>query len=174
MGSQLVALNYQTPSPPLQLNHGKFEENGGCGYLLKPRFLRTNGRLGSGRGRGGAGGGKAGNGATDQSRGAFSITRGPFPNRMKLVVTVLSGNQLPVPTLSGASNETLDLYVTCDLTGIPADVRRCRTAVVRDNRLNPIWNETFTFHVTCPELALLHLTVRFDWICWPREPARKL
>jgi len=23
----------------MQLNHGKFMDNGGCGYLLKPQFL---------------------------------------------------------------------------------------------------------------------------------------
>lgn len=38
-GSQMVALNYQTPDKPMQINMGKFKENGGCGYVLKPDFM---------------------------------------------------------------------------------------------------------------------------------------
>lgn len=38
-GSQMVALNYQTPDKPMQLNFGKFKENGGCGFVLKPEFF---------------------------------------------------------------------------------------------------------------------------------------
>lgn len=39
--SQIVALNYQTPGVSMRLNDGKFRDNGGCGYLLKPSCLRT-------------------------------------------------------------------------------------------------------------------------------------
>lgn len=39
VGSQMVALNYQTPDRPMQLNAGKFRQNGGCGYVLKPEFM---------------------------------------------------------------------------------------------------------------------------------------
>lgn len=35
-GIQLVALNYQTDDLPLCINTGMFEENGSCGYVLKP------------------------------------------------------------------------------------------------------------------------------------------
>lgn len=35
-GIQLVALNYQTDDSPLAINTGMFEENGSCGYVLKP------------------------------------------------------------------------------------------------------------------------------------------
>ena len=35
-----AALNYQTAGIPMQLNQGRFQEdNGGCGYILKPRFM---------------------------------------------------------------------------------------------------------------------------------------
>lgn len=37
---QIVALNYQTSGLPMRLNDGKFRDNGGCGYLLKPEVLR--------------------------------------------------------------------------------------------------------------------------------------
>lgn len=36
----MVSLNFQTPDVCLQLNQGKFEYNGQCGYLLKPDFMR--------------------------------------------------------------------------------------------------------------------------------------
>lgn len=35
-GIQLVAMNYQTDDLPLAINTGMFEENGSCGYVLKP------------------------------------------------------------------------------------------------------------------------------------------
>ena len=38
-GCQLVALNFQTPDPPLKINDGRFRENGNCGYVLKPAAI---------------------------------------------------------------------------------------------------------------------------------------
>ena len=38
--SSPVALNYQTPGLMMNLNDGKFLENGGCGYVLKPSVMR--------------------------------------------------------------------------------------------------------------------------------------
>lgn len=38
-GCQLVALNFQTQDALLRLNDGRFRENGGCGYVLKPTSL---------------------------------------------------------------------------------------------------------------------------------------
>jgi len=34
-----VALNYQNARRPVFLNESKFRQNGGCGYVLKPKFL---------------------------------------------------------------------------------------------------------------------------------------
>ena len=33
-------MNFQTTGRSLQIYFGKFRDNGGCGYLLKPVFLR--------------------------------------------------------------------------------------------------------------------------------------
>ncbi|CAB1322662.1 unnamed protein product, partial [Coregonus sp. 'balchen'] len=41
VGSQLVALNFQSLGLPMDLNNGRFQDNGGCGYVLKPFFLRA-------------------------------------------------------------------------------------------------------------------------------------
>ena len=36
-----MALNFQTDSLPMHCNRAKFLVNGGCGYVLKPSFLRA-------------------------------------------------------------------------------------------------------------------------------------
>ena len=35
VGAQMVALNYQTRDAPWKINMGMFQQNGGCGYVLK-------------------------------------------------------------------------------------------------------------------------------------------
>ena len=39
-GVQLVALNFQKPDLFMHLNQGFFRNNGGCGYILKPKVMR--------------------------------------------------------------------------------------------------------------------------------------
>lgn len=39
VGSQMIALNYQTADKPMQLNQARFRDNGACGFILKPRFM---------------------------------------------------------------------------------------------------------------------------------------
>ncbi|KJE92527.1 phospholipase C [Capsaspora owczarzaki ATCC 30864] len=41
IGCHMVALNFQTPDRAMQLNEGKFMQNGTCGYVLKPALLRS-------------------------------------------------------------------------------------------------------------------------------------
>ncbi len=42
-GAQLVALNFQTIDRGMQYNLGKFADNGGCGYVLKPPHMISTG-----------------------------------------------------------------------------------------------------------------------------------
>ena len=42
-GCQMVALNYQTYDEHMRFNEVLFEENGKCGYVVKPDFLRLEG-----------------------------------------------------------------------------------------------------------------------------------
>ena len=37
VGAQMVALNYQTRDNNWKINMGMFQQNGGCGYVLKVR-----------------------------------------------------------------------------------------------------------------------------------------
>merc|ERR1712062_81670 len=41
VGCQVVALNYQNKDKETYLNLSQFRRNGGCGYILKPKCLRT-------------------------------------------------------------------------------------------------------------------------------------
>lgn len=36
-----VALNFQSLAKPMDLNDGRFKDNGGCGYVLKPAVLMS-------------------------------------------------------------------------------------------------------------------------------------
>jgi hypothetical protein len=50
VGSQLVALNYQTHKKPMLFNKALFALNGKCGYVLKAEYLRKGRQYGySGR-----------------------------------------------------------------------------------------------------------------------------
>lgn len=39
-----VALNFQSLGLPMDLNDGRFQDNGGCGYVLKPAVLMSSQR----------------------------------------------------------------------------------------------------------------------------------
>uniref|UniRef100_A0A7S1URX7 Phosphoinositide phospholipase C n=1 Tax=Grammatophora oceanica TaxID=210454 RepID=A0A7S1URX7_9STRA len=41
MGCQMVALNFQTADTPLLLNDGRYLQNGGSGYVLKPKSVMS-------------------------------------------------------------------------------------------------------------------------------------
>ena len=91
-GVQLVALNYQTPDKPMQLNLGKFHfTNGGCGYVKKPDDMVGN---------------------------KFDPRQESFANSVALFITVMGGRML----FSEAGNlpkvrvslEGLDCDMNCD------------------------------------------------------------
>ncbi|OTF78318.1 1-phosphatidylinositol 4,5-bisphosphate phosphodiesterase-like protein, partial [Euroglyphus maynei] len=132
-GSQMVALNFQTPDLPMQLNQGKFEYNGGCGYLLKPDFMRRKDRI--------------------FDPFAESPVDGVIAAQCS--VRVISGQFL--------SDKKVGTYVEVDMYGLPTDTIRkeFRTRMVPANGLNPVYNEEpFVFRkVVLPDLAVLRIAV---------------
>ncbi|XP_036036164.1 1-phosphatidylinositol 4,5-bisphosphate phosphodiesterase zeta-1 [Onychomys torridus] len=131
VGCQMVALNFQTPGLPMDLQNGKFLDNGGSGYILKPDFLRDttlsfNPNETSGNGR--------------------PIT---------LTIRLISGIQLPVSLFPGKD----DTLVIVEVYGVPNDHIKHQTRVVKKNAFSPRWNETFTFVIQVPELALIRFVV---------------
>ncbi|XP_074050450.1 1-phosphatidylinositol 4,5-bisphosphate phosphodiesterase zeta-1 isoform X2 [Macrotis lagotis] len=123
VGCQMVALNFQTPGLPMDLHNGKFLDNGGCGYILKPEILRNP---------------------------KLNYTPNEFKdyNPITLSIKLISGFQLP-PTYRN------DPLVLIEIYGIPDDQTKQQTHVVRKNAFTPRWNETFTFTIHAPEMALV-------------------
>ncbi|NWH79248.1 PLCZ1 phosphodiesterase, partial [Piaya cayana] len=133
VGCQMVALNFQTQGLHMELQNGKFLDNGGCGYILKPEFLRNRNST-----------------FTPQNVGSHS-------NPMSLSIKVICGHQLPPSSLS-KSNKA-DPLVQIEIYGVPEDQAKQKTCVVRSNALSPKWGEDFFFTIQVPELALIRFCV---------------
>jgi hypothetical protein len=141
-GVQMVALNYQHDDQQMSLSYGKFLDNGGCGYILKPRYL------------------------IDIDKTLFNplnyLIKPPvlgenileYPQR--LIIKIISGQFLP------RANETTkdipDPYVVISTHGITCDQQSQKTKVIDNNGFDPEWNETFQFDIHFPQMCL----VRFD------------
>ncbi|XP_068775542.1 1-phosphatidylinositol 4,5-bisphosphate phosphodiesterase delta-3 [Struthio camelus] len=136
-GCQLVALNFQTPGYEMDLNAGRFLGNGRCGYVLKPAFLRS-------------------------SQGSFSPEAPPGPGqarrRLALAVRVITAQQLPKLNEEKRSS-IVDPLVRVEIHGVPADCSKKQTQYKLNNGFNPRWEETLTFQLRVPELALVRFVV---------------
>uniref|UniRef100_A0A1A7XCD9 Phosphoinositide phospholipase C n=1 Tax=Iconisemion striatum TaxID=60296 RepID=A0A1A7XCD9_9TELE len=139
-GVQLVALNQQTPGAMLDLHRGRFSQNGGCGYVLRPAVMR------------------------DEVSYFSAHTHGCVPGvpPQTLRIKVISAHNLPKPQGSGAKGEVIDPYVVLELHGVPADCAEQRTRTAAQNQDDPLFDETFEFQVNMPELALLRFVVLDD------------
>jgi hypothetical protein len=136
-GCQLVALNYQTASLPVWINQGRFVDNGGSGYVLKPDFLQPVGAT------------------MPQPWDAK-----PAEVQCELTVTVISGHYLPKPAGHADASEVIDPFVEVSVHGVEADEKTQKTKVIDNNGFNPRWNETFSFNITAPEVALISFVVK--------------
>ena len=140
-GAQLVALNYQTKDTAMHHNMGMFRNNGKCGYVLKPNYLLPSGM-------------------NDVNAKSSAIL---------LTVTVISASSLPNPVTSQLPNsgtilkqgDIIDPFVQLTVTGALADHEQHKTRVIDNNGFNPIWNETKTFKITNPDVAILTIEL-FD------------
>merc|ERR1719481_1741134 len=142
-GCQIVALNYQTDDRQNLLNRAMFVGNGGCGYILKPRYLREP-----------------------------SINYSPISpsgldwSKFKpliLSLDILSGQHIPRPSGS-EEGEVIDPYVEVMIRGHEDDSgdnnNHVATEAVRNNGFNPSWRQSFTFNIQVPDLAILDIKVK--------------
>uniref|UniRef100_S4RFG9 Phosphoinositide phospholipase C n=1 Tax=Petromyzon marinus TaxID=7757 RepID=S4RFG9_PETMA len=136
-GIQMVALNYQTEDLPMALNAAMFEQNGGCGFVLKPPVLR------------------------DRTCPLQKTFR-PMDREIEGVqpttyhITVISGQYVCPGNTAGSP------HVELELAGMPLDTCHAghlRTKTVARNALNPLWGETFTLPVHLEAMAFLRLSV---------------
>jgi len=142
-GCQIVSLNYQTEDRQNHLNRAMFKANAGCGYILKPKFLRD--------------------AAINYSPISPSgLDRSLFPILI-LSIEILSGQHIPRPK-GVDEGEIIDPYVEVRIRGHPDDYyepeNRKETKAVRNNGFNPTWREAFVFTLKVPDLAILDLKVK--------------
>uniref|UniRef100_A0A8C3YQ63 Phosphoinositide phospholipase C n=1 Tax=Catagonus wagneri TaxID=51154 RepID=A0A8C3YQ63_9CETA len=138
-GCQMVAMNMQTAGLEMDLCDGLFRQNAGCGYVLKPDFLRD-------------------------AQSSFHPERPISPSKVQtLLIQVISGQQLPKVDNS-KEGSIVDPLVRVEIFGIRPDTARQETSYVENNGFNPYWGQTLSFRVLVPELALLRFVVKdYDW-----------
>ncbi|XP_004676692.1 PREDICTED: 1-phosphatidylinositol 4,5-bisphosphate phosphodiesterase delta-1 isoform X2 [Condylura cristata] len=134
-GCQIVAMNFQTPGPEMDVYLGRFQENGSCGYVLKPAFLRD----------------------PNSTFNPHTLTKGSWLNKKQLNIKVITGQQLP--KVNKSKNSIVDPKVTVEIHGMAQDMASRQTAVVTNNGFNPWWDKEFEFKVNVPELALVRFVV---------------
>uniref|UniRef100_A0A8D3D243 1-phosphatidylinositol 4,5-bisphosphate phosphodiesterase gamma n=1 Tax=Scophthalmus maximus TaxID=52904 RepID=A0A8D3D243_SCOMX len=125
-GSQLVALNFQTPDKPMQLNQALFLLGGGSGFVPQPDAARDD---------------------------AFD----PFDKDTLRVepITVLGARHLPK---NGRS--IVCPFVEVEICGADHDACKCKTDVLADNGLNPVWvQRQFVFDIHNSTFSFLRFTV---------------
>uniref|UniRef100_A0A8C4EPC1 Phosphoinositide phospholipase C n=1 Tax=Dicentrarchus labrax TaxID=13489 RepID=A0A8C4EPC1_DICLA len=132
-GCQIVALNFQTPGEQMDLNHGRFLQNGQCGYILKPPFMCR----------------------PDTTFNPENVGGGPAHT---LLFQVISAQQLPKPEWDKPSS-IVDPQVWVEIHGVPIDNIKKKTHHVDNNGFNPRWDCTFNFTVHVPDLALVRFMV---------------
>ncbi|KAF3824144.1 hypothetical protein GH733_008429 [Mirounga leonina] len=138
-GCQMVAMNVQTAGLEMDIYDGLFRQNGACGYVLKPDFLRD-------------------------VQSSFHPERPISPFKAQtLLIQVISGQQLPKEDMS-KERSIVDPLVRVEIFGIRPDTTRQETSYVENNGFNPYWGQTLSFRVLVPELALLRFVVKdYNW-----------
>uniref|UniRef100_A0A3Q3J381 Phosphoinositide phospholipase C n=1 Tax=Monopterus albus TaxID=43700 RepID=A0A3Q3J381_MONAL len=135
-GCQMVALNFQTPGEQMDLNQGRFLENGHCGYVLKPSFLCS----------------------PTSNFNPESTGGGPGHVPTQLTIRVISAQQLPKINTDKASS-IVDPQVWVEIHGVAIDNARQKTHRVDNNGFNPRWDSTLSFQLQVPDLALVRFVV---------------
>ncbi|CAF4645576.1 unnamed protein product, partial [Rotaria sp. Silwood1] len=133
-GIQLAATNYQTLDPGQILNLAMFEQNGNCGFVLKPNIY------------------------WDKEHPQYGHFNPTVIERegscFELTITIISGQYLTQNISSTAS-----VYIEVELLGIPIDCMSRKTKPSVKNSLNPIWQETFVFQLFFIELGFIRFHI---------------
>ncbi|XP_077982282.1 1-phosphatidylinositol 4,5-bisphosphate phosphodiesterase gamma-1-like [Glandiceps talaboti] len=131
-GSQMAALNYQTPDKPMQLNSGRFAMNGNCGFVLQPECMRSENYD-----------------PTDKNTlvGVDPIT---------MCITIMGARNL-VKSGRGIASP----FVEVEIIGCEYDSNnKYRTKTKVDNGFNPVWMETCEFDIINQSVAMLRICIQ--------------
>jgi hypothetical protein len=139
-GVQMAALNYQTPGVAMRLQRAWFRQNGRCGYVLKPPYMRSRMKE------------DAAACVSDPSLLLRPATDGR--GSLQLCVTILNPLKLPCSASSHVS-------CTVSVHGATEDTSKFKTKVVAaaDATRDAAWQQTFTFALQRPEVAILYLAI---------------
>ena len=142
-----MALNYQTEDKQNFLNLARFSDNGGCGYVLKPEFLRNSSIAYS-------------------PNSPSGLDPEEYPT-WKIELKIISGQHIPK---AEGSNDIIDPYVKVRIRGHRNDEEvdddsgqkknKGKTESVKNNGFNPVWNESFNFECKVPSLAFLKFEIK--------------
>uniref|UniRef100_A0A3B5MZG7 Phosphoinositide phospholipase C n=1 Tax=Xiphophorus couchianus TaxID=32473 RepID=A0A3B5MZG7_9TELE len=130
-----VALNFQTAGEGMDLNDGLFSQNGRCGYVLKPAFMRDK---------------------NDRFDPELPQKRDDY-QPIVLTIQVISGQQLPKVNIK--EDSIVDPLVRVEIHGVLMDQAKQETRHIENNGFNPLWNDTLRFTIHTPELALVRFVV---------------
>ncbi|XP_051890127.1 1-phosphatidylinositol 4,5-bisphosphate phosphodiesterase zeta-1-like [Pristis pectinata] len=103
VGCHMVSLNYEAPGLGMDLSRGKFQDNGGCGYVLKPHFMNNGSKF-----------------------DPLSSKHDFEP--MIALIQIISGHHLPV--CRAQSNISIDPCVRVEIYGVPTDSAIQQTKVL--------------------------------------------
>ncbi|XP_075333325.1 1-phosphatidylinositol 4,5-bisphosphate phosphodiesterase delta-4 isoform X2 [Odontesthes bonariensis] len=134
-GCQIVALNFQTAGEGMDLNDGLFSQNGGCGYVLKPSFMRDK---------------------EERFDPEMPQKRDDY-HPVILTIQVISGQQLPKVNIKEGS--IVDPLVKVEIHGVPMDQGKQETRYIENNGFNPVWYDTLRFTIHTPELTMVRFVV---------------
>ncbi|XP_068119982.1 1-phosphatidylinositol 4,5-bisphosphate phosphodiesterase gamma-1 isoform X1 [Hyperolius riggenbachi] len=130
-GSQLVALNFQTPDKPMQMNQALFQSGGRCGYVFQPNSMR------------------------DDMFDPFDKCSLRMLEPIIIVIEILGARHLPKN-----GRGIVCPFVEVEVCGAEYDNAKAKTEFVVDNGLNPVWpQKTFQFLIANPEFAFLRFVV---------------
>lgn len=159
MGSQVIALNFQTNDLNLLLYLSRFMENGGIysGYVLKPQFLRFG------------------------ENSYADLFQKP---KIELIIKVKTAQFLRPLVENEDVSDVIDPFIEVAIKGIEKDCCNKKTGTVMNNGLNPNFkgkNNKCIFKIHCPDMAMLLFSVfdenslkneRVAWYALPVECLR--
>ncbi|CAF4785332.1 unnamed protein product, partial [Rotaria magnacalcarata] len=146
------AMNYQTAGRFMDVYFGRFLTNGGCGYVLKPRYLRSDNID------------MIATPPSSVATGRLSISTNLYASNTPQIlhIKIISALHLPRPEQAELKANSIDPYVVVQIFGLPPDSDEVRTKTVYHNSENPQFNEAFEFEIAFPELALVRFVVLDD------------
>lgn len=135
-GVQMAALNYQSDdATATHVNAAMFEQNGRCGYVLKPRVMHD---------------------PTHAMYRRFNPTEKDFEGvkPIRFTVNLVSGQYM-----SPHGGPRSNVYVEVEVIGIPPDGVKQKSKTIYYNSMNPVCNESFVFRVLFDELAFVRFLI---------------